>query len=114
VEEQSGANPTMTKAFALLVSFLRIGQSVPVVEFFSETLRAFIRHYPNVLFARSTDYCQELCLDLLRACNSPLAAIREHTAALLFLLIRRDLPRVSHDVTIAISRTAGDLHRVCA
>jgi len=57
-----------------------------------------------VIFHRNQEYCHLLCSLLLNACNSPLAEIREHGCALLYLLLKEDSSRVSLEVTVALSK----------
>jgi len=52
----------MNKTFELALTFLRTGQNDMVLPFFFFVVRSMVLKYPDVIFSKRTDYCQELCL----------------------------------------------------
>lgn len=111
LSQNGGANTVTQKVFQLLLCVLRMGPSTVVIDKLFQTLRLFTTKYTAAVFNPSIDICQELCLEILHGCNSRLAALRDHSALLLYYLVRQNMPRMSLDLTVALSKIAGgDYH----
>jgi len=104
IEFDGGANKITYKLFKLLTDMYSLGLSVRAVSVWMNTMHAFLHSFSYVLFQVSAEYCQSLCSLLLRACNSLLPALRDHACTLLYAMLRANQPRVSLDVTVALSR----------
>lgn len=110
-----GDNPIMSSIFSLYLSFLQVGQSETLFRHVFAALRAFINNFSLPLFQGNASLCGELCLELLRSCNSRLSAIRQEACAILYLLMRsnfefsgrKGLTRVHLQVIISVSQLLG-------
>uniref|UniRef100_A0A023F2T5 Putative ph domain-containing protein n=1 Tax=Triatoma infestans TaxID=30076 RepID=A0A023F2T5_TRIIF len=112
-----GDNPIMGSVFGLYLSFLQVGQSETLFRHVFAALRAFINNFSRPLFQGNATLCGQLCLELLRCCNSRLSAIRQEACAILYLLMRsnfeftagKGLTRVHLQVIISVSQLLGNI-----
>ncbi|XP_024086053.1 dedicator of cytokinesis protein 9 isoform X2 [Cimex lectularius] len=112
-----GDNPVMSSLFNLYLSFLQVGQSETLFRHVFAALRAFINNFSKPLFQGNATLCGQLCLELLRCCNSRLSAIRQESCAILYLLMRsnfefssrKGLTRVHLQVIISVSQLLGNI-----
>ncbi|XP_039279988.1 dedicator of cytokinesis protein 9 isoform X2 [Nilaparvata lugens] len=114
---EEGDNPVMKAVFMLYLSFLQVGQSETLFRHVFAALRAFINNFSLALFQGNAVLCGQLCLELLRCCNSRLSAIRQESCAILYLLMRsnfefsnrKGLTRVHLQVIISVSQLLGNV-----
>ncbi|BES88459.1 Hypothetical protein domain [Nesidiocoris tenuis] len=112
-----GDNQIMASVFSLYLSFLQVGQSETLFRHVFAALRAFINNFSRPLFQGNATLCGQLCLELLRCCNSRLSAIRQEACAILYLLmrsnfefsLRKGLTRVHLQVIISVSQLLGNI-----
>uniref|UniRef100_A0A0A9VXP9 Dedicator of cytokinesis protein 9 n=1 Tax=Lygus hesperus TaxID=30085 RepID=A0A0A9VXP9_LYGHE len=112
-----GDNQVMGSVFSLYLSFLQVGQSETLFRHVFAALRAFINNFSKPLFQGNATLCGQLCLELLRCCNSRLSAIRQEACAILYLLMRsnfefsgrKGLTRVHLQVIISVSQLLGNI-----
>ncbi|XP_076805731.1 dedicator of cytokinesis protein 9-like isoform X3 [Clavelina lepadiformis] len=94
LQSRDGDNPLMTKYFAVLMTFLQIGQSEDVLKHAFASLRLVLCKFPNVLFRGYAELCASLIYHALKACNSRLSSTRSEACALLYLLMRKNYESV--------------------
>lgn len=96
--------------------FLQLGQSETLSKHVFAALRAFINNFAaSTLFRGPASLCGSLVFELLRCCDSRLAAIRQDACAVLYLLMRsnfefsgrKGLTRVHLQVIISVSQMLG-------
>ncbi|KAL1123769.1 hypothetical protein AAG570_001542 [Ranatra chinensis] len=112
-----GDNAVMITVFTLYLSFLQVGQSETLFRHVFAALRAFINNFSLALFQGNANLCGQLCLELLRCCNSRLSAIRQEACAILYLLMRsnfefstrKGITRVHLQVIISVSQLLGNV-----
>ena len=104
IDDLVGGNKLTYKMFKLMTDIYSKGLSVRAVPVWMNTMHAFMSSFTHVLFQCTADYCQSLCSLLLRACNSVRTPVRDHACTLLYVLLRINQPRVSLDVTVALSK----------
>ncbi|KAJ8951805.1 hypothetical protein NQ318_019778 [Aromia moschata] len=112
-----GDNEIMKKISDIYLTFIQIGQSERLFKHVFAALRAFVNNYSSVLFQGNAVLCGRLCYELLKCCNSRLAAIRQESCAILYLLMRsnfeftsrKGLTRVHLQVIISVSQMLGNI-----
>lgn len=96
--------------------FLQLGQSETLSKHVFAALRAFINNFAaSTLFRGPASLCGALVFELLRCCDSRLAALRQDACAVLYLLMRsnfefsgrKGLTRVHLQVIISVSQMLG-------
>eukprot|EP00051_Salpingoeca_urceolata_P014520 m.184994 g.184994 ORF g.184994 m.184994 type:complete len:2151 (-) comp18109_c0_seq2:114-6566(-) len=108
VEHNDGANNVTQKVIELMRAIMGSSPSAVVVKHLSAAIVSFVHKYNTAVFNPNTNFCQELCLEALRMCNSSLSVVRNHACLILYTLLRENVHRMTLHVTIALSKLAGD------
>eukprot|EP00051_Salpingoeca_urceolata_P015144 m.194842 g.194842 ORF g.194842 m.194842 type:complete len:2019 (+) comp18304_c1_seq1:82-6138(+) len=112
----SSPNELMDLAFDVLIKMLRTNQGTQLLQHLFATLQGFVNKFPLVLFQGTTDYCAELCEQVLKYCSCHIQQTRSTASAFLYLLMRKNFQdkapglarpgfsRVKVQATIALSQ----------
>ena len=72
----------------VLLRALEQNQSTFIVQHLFNTQRALVFKYHSALFDEESGRLGDLCWTLFAKCSSPLSAVRSHTTASLYLLMK--------------------------
>nr|XP_018911108.1 PREDICTED: dedicator of cytokinesis protein 7 [Bemisia tabaci] len=103
----------LTAVLKVLLHALSRNQSTCVLFSMFATQRSIVFKFPNLLFDEETEYCADLCLQLLKHSCSNVSNIRSQAAGSLYLLMRQNFEignnfaRVKMQVTISLSSLVG-------
>eukprot|EP00055_Hartaetosiga_balthica_P016741 m.107051 g.107051 ORF g.107051 m.107051 type:complete len:2103 (-) comp9168_c1_seq1:222-6530(-) len=109
IEENDGVNNITSDCVELLLLLLDSNPSDFVVPFIFRAMTAFSVSYKDVFFNPQVDYSLNMCYSLLQACNSKLEVLRHYGCAFIYILLTKNLGRVTQDVLVSISKLAGSL-----
>ncbi len=90
VQSSDSLQSTLAFVLRILLHSLALNQSSQVLQHIFATERQLVSKFPELLFEEETEQCADLCLRLLRHCSSPIAHIRSHASASLYLLMRQN------------------------
>ncbi|XP_071951747.1 dedicator of cytokinesis protein 9-like isoform X5 [Antedon mediterranea] len=116
LDANDGDNPLMLKVKEIFITILQFGQSETLYKHTFASLRALVNKFPIAMFKGSSTLVGDLCVEILKCCNSRVPSTRNEACALLYLLMRsnfeftgrKEFVRVHLQVIIAVSKLISD------
>lgn len=84
----SSTSLLMDKTFFIFLILLRTVQPIRLLNHLFASLRSFIIKFHELLFVKKNHYVGDLCIELLRFCNSAHYVLRTEASSLLYLLVK--------------------------
>eukprot|EP00042_Codosiga_hollandica_P047603 m.518331 g.518331 ORF g.518331 m.518331 type:complete len:2056 (-) comp57486_c0_seq1:163-6330(-) len=116
VAVNSGDNVVAQRIFHIIKLMFRSGLSETIIPHFFLSLNSCLVNFFDVIWHKTSAFCQDLCLQTLYGCNSKLGTMQEHSCALLYSFIslgqkKISSGRLSLELMIALSKIAGATDR---
>ncbi|XP_033100941.1 dedicator of cytokinesis protein 11-like isoform X8 [Anneissia japonica] len=116
LDANDGDNPLMMKVKEIFITILQFGQSELLYKYTFASLRALVNKFQAAMFKGSSTLVGDLCVEVLKCCNSRFPSTRNESCALLYLLMRsnfeftgrKEFVRVHLQVIIAVSKLISD------
>jgi hypothetical protein len=87
---ESAAQSLLGEVLKVLLHALSRNQATSVLSALFSFQRSLLVKFPNLIFEEDSEFCADLCLQLLSHCGSSISTVRAQAAASLYALMRQN------------------------